>query len=90
MYVQDHTDIGTTTRQSHLHGVAFPVQPDAIDAIQQFRDGRLTYVQLVGNYSSHCVLDIWCIPMTKPLPVWGSDRLTVLCSFLSHWMCAEK
>ena len=48
---QDHVDVGTSTRQSHLHGVAFPINQDALDALEDFRDGRAGYVQLVG--SSH-------------------------------------
>ena len=48
-YLQDHADIGTGTRQSHLHGVSFPVQPDAIDALKQFKQGSIGYLQLVNS-----------------------------------------
>ena len=46
---QDHVDVGTTTRQSHLHGVAFPINQDALNALEDFRDGKAGYVQLVGS-----------------------------------------
>ncbi len=42
--LQDHTDVGTG---SHLHGVAFPVQPEALDAIKQFKRNEVTYIQMV-------------------------------------------
>ena len=47
--LQDHADVGTSTRQSHLHGVAFPINQDALDALEEFREGRAGYVQLVGS-----------------------------------------
>lgn len=45
--IQDHADIGTGTRQSHLHGVSFPIQPEAVEALKQFQQGSLGYLQLV-------------------------------------------
>ena len=45
--MQDHTDVGTGTRHSHLHGIAFPVQPQAMTAIQQFKQKEVDYVQMV-------------------------------------------
>ena len=45
---QDHIDVGTSTRQSHLHGVAFPIEEDALEAIGDIKTGRLQYVQLVS------------------------------------------
>ena len=47
LWFQDHADIGTSTRQSHLHGVSFPVQPEAIETLKQFQQGSIGYVQLV-------------------------------------------
>lgn len=44
---QDHADIGTGTRHSHLHGVAFPVLPEALTAIQQFKNKQVAYIQMV-------------------------------------------
>ena len=44
---QGHNDIGTSTRQSHLHGVTFPIQPEAITAIGALTRKELAYVQLV-------------------------------------------
>lgn len=46
---QDHIDIGTSSRQSHLHGVAFPIEADALEAISDIKTGRLQYVQLVSS-----------------------------------------
>eukprot|EP00731_Ephydatia_muelleri_P000929 Em0001g929a len=43
---EQHADIGTTTRHSHLHGVAFPVDSDALDALVDMKTGKHNYVQL--------------------------------------------
>ena len=45
---QDHVDVGTSTRQSHLHGVAFPIDQDALHALQQLGNKELAYVRLVS------------------------------------------
>ena len=47
--VQDHIDVGTSTRQSHLHGVAFPIDQDALRALQQLHNKELEYVRLVSS-----------------------------------------
>lgn len=39
---EDHTDLGKGS--SHLHGVAFPVQPQALTALQKFKHKQVTYV----------------------------------------------
>ena len=46
---QDHVDVGTATRQSHLHGVAFPIDQDALQALQQLGNKELAYVRLVSS-----------------------------------------
>ena len=46
---QDHVDIGTATRHSHLHGVSFPIDQDALEALEELKNKRSDYVQLVGN-----------------------------------------
>ena len=50
--LQDHIDIGTTTRQSHLHGVAFPIESDVIDALREMKAKRIQYIQLVNTIFS--------------------------------------
>ena len=47
---QDHVDVGTSTRQSHLHGVAFPIDQDALHALQQLWNKELAYVRLVSFF----------------------------------------
>ncbi len=47
---QDQSGIGTTSRQSHLHGIAFPIMPEAVSAIQAMARKELDYVQLVSAY----------------------------------------
>ena len=46
---QDHVDVGTTSRQSHLHGVAFPINEDALSALKQLHNKELEYVRLVST-----------------------------------------
>jgi twinfilin-like protein len=46
---EDHVDIGTTTRHSHLHGVSFPIQSDAMDALNDLKEKKVQYVQLTIN-----------------------------------------
>lgn len=43
---EDHADVGTATRHSHLHGIAFPVQKEVMDAVTKFKNGSVTYVQM--------------------------------------------
>uniref|UniRef100_A0A1X7VR29 ADF-H domain-containing protein n=1 Tax=Amphimedon queenslandica TaxID=400682 RepID=A0A1X7VR29_AMPQE len=43
---QDHVDVGTTTRQSHLQGVSFPLHDDALAAIEDLKKKRIQYIQL--------------------------------------------
>ena len=55
---QGHDGIGTTSRQSHLHGIAFPILPRAVEALQAIARNELVYVQLVSihmyTYAVHC------------------------------------
>ena len=48
-YTQDRVDVGTATRQSHLHGVAFPIDQNALQALQQLGNKELAYVRLVSS-----------------------------------------
>jgi twinfilin-like protein len=48
---EDHIDIGTTTRHSHLHGVAFPIDQDALQALKQLGSKELCYVRLAVDVS---------------------------------------
>lgn len=49
VYVQVQTDIHLDTKQQTLQGVVFPMQRDAIEALEQFRNKRINYVQLVSE-----------------------------------------
>lgn len=40
------TDISVDTKQQTLQGVAFPVDKDAVAALERFRDKKINYVQL--------------------------------------------
>ncbi|PIO35628.1 hypothetical protein AB205_0189740, partial [Aquarana catesbeiana] len=40
------TDIGVDTKQQTLQGVAFPIQRDAFQALEQLKNHKLNYVQL--------------------------------------------
>ena len=39
---------GTTTRTTHLQGINFPFQQDAVDALNSLAQKKLTYVKLVS------------------------------------------
>lgn len=49
------TDIHLDTKQQTLQGVAFPMQRDAIEALEQFRDKRINYVQLEIDFPKECI-----------------------------------
>jgi len=47
---------GTTTRTTHLQGISFPFQQEAVDALKALEQKKLTYIQLVskrGNWMKH-------------------------------------
>ena len=46
--IQARTEIGTQTRHSHLHGVSFPIQEDAMDQLLKLKKKEIMYVQLVS------------------------------------------
>lgn len=46
---QVQTDISVDTKQQTLQGVAFPLHGEAMNALEQFKDKRLNYVQLVSE-----------------------------------------
>jgi hypothetical protein len=60
LHTQQHADIGTTTRHSHLHGVAFPVDSDALDALVDMKSGKYDYIQLVSVCVCACVCVCVC------------------------------
>ncbi|XP_060758914.1 twinfilin-1-like [Neoarius graeffei] len=49
------TDIHLDTKQQTLQGVAFPMQRDAIEALEQFRKRRVNYVQLEIDFPKECI-----------------------------------
>lgn len=42
------TDISVDTKHQTLQGVAFPLHRDAVAALEQYRDKKLNYIQLVS------------------------------------------
>ena len=40
---------GTSTRTTHLQGINFPFQQDAVDALKTLQSKELVYVQLVSH-----------------------------------------
>uniref|UniRef100_A0A672K2J4 Twinfilin-1 n=1 Tax=Sinocyclocheilus grahami TaxID=75366 RepID=A0A672K2J4_SINGR len=49
------TDIHVDTKQQTLQGVAFPMQRDAIQALEQFREKRINYVQLEIDFPKESI-----------------------------------
>uniref|UniRef100_A0A8C9VR76 Twinfilin-1 n=1 Tax=Scleropages formosus TaxID=113540 RepID=A0A8C9VR76_SCLFO len=49
------TDISVDTKQQTLQGVAFPMDHEAIRAIEQFRDRKLNYVQLEIDFAKESI-----------------------------------
>ncbi|XP_022526993.2 twinfilin-1b [Astyanax mexicanus] len=49
------TDIHIDTKQQTLQGVAFPMQRDAIQALEQFREKRVNYVQLEIDFPNESI-----------------------------------
>ncbi|KAJ8374141.1 hypothetical protein SKAU_G00047210 [Synaphobranchus kaupii] len=49
------TDIGVDTKQQTLQGVAFPVHQEAVQALEQFRDKKLNYVQLEIDFDNEII-----------------------------------
>lgn len=45
---QVSTDISVDSKHQTLQGVAFPLHADAMKALEQFRDKKVNYVQLVS------------------------------------------
>lgn len=57
MCVQVHTDIHVNTTKQTLQGVAFPLDGEAVTALQQFKEKKLNYVQLVRDTHSHSAVN---------------------------------
>lgn len=55
--VQVHTDIHVNTTKQTLQGVAFPLDGEAVTALQQFKEKKLNYVQLVRDTNSHSAVN---------------------------------
>ncbi|XP_059367043.1 twinfilin-1-like [Carassius carassius] len=49
------TDIHVDTKQQTLQGVAFPMQREAIQALEQFRERRINYVQLEIDFPKESI-----------------------------------
>ncbi|KAG9346918.1 hypothetical protein AGOR_G00231250 [Albula goreensis] len=49
------TDIGVDTKQQTLQGVAFPMKREAIQALEQFREKKLNYVQLEIDFQNETI-----------------------------------
>ncbi|RXN19754.1 twinfilin-1 [Labeo rohita] len=49
------TDIHVDTKQQTLQGVAFPMQREAIHALEQFREKRINYVQLEIDFPKESI-----------------------------------
>lgn len=49
------TDIGVVTKHVTLQGVAFPMSSDTIQALEQFRNKRLNYVQLEIDFQNEMI-----------------------------------
>ncbi|KAJ8377399.1 hypothetical protein AAFF_G00260590 [Aldrovandia affinis] len=49
------TDIGVDTKQQTLQGVAFPVEQDAIQALEQLREKKINYVQLEIDFEKEVI-----------------------------------
>lgn len=59
------TDISVDTKQQTLKGVAFPIHKDAVAALEQFRDKKLNYVQLLVDFEKELI----CLCSTEPTEV---------------------
>ncbi|XP_056100402.1 twinfilin-1b [Rhinichthys klamathensis goyatoka] len=49
------TDVHVDTKQQTLQGVAFPMQREAIQALEQFREKRINYVQLEIDFPKESI-----------------------------------
>ncbi|KAK3517829.1 hypothetical protein QTP70_021020 [Hemibagrus guttatus] len=49
------TDIHLDTKHQTLQGVAFPMQRDALEALEQFRNKSINYVQLEIDFPKECI-----------------------------------
>lgn len=58
--VQVQTDINVDTKKATLQGVAFPLHQDAQAALEQYRDKRLNYVQLVSPEERKTIIRHLC------------------------------
>ena len=47
-FQQTMRNAGTTTRTTHLQGINFPFQQDAVDALTSLAQKKITYVKLVS------------------------------------------
>ncbi|XP_051546238.1 twinfilin-1-like [Myxocyprinus asiaticus] len=50
------TDINVNTTKQTLQGVAFPLDGEAFAALQQFKDKKLNYVQLIINFEEELIM----------------------------------
>ncbi|XP_065911985.1 twinfilin-1-like [Dysidea avara] len=47
---------GTSTRTTHLQGISFPFQQDAVDALKDLQSKQLAYVQLALNIKEESII----------------------------------
>uniref|UniRef100_A0A8C4RES9 Twinfilin-1 n=1 Tax=Erpetoichthys calabaricus TaxID=27687 RepID=A0A8C4RES9_ERPCA len=50
------TEVGVDSKHQTLQGVAFPVHKDALEALKQFRDKKLNYVQLEIDFQNENIV----------------------------------
>ncbi|KAK7121168.1 hypothetical protein R3I93_022304 [Phoxinus phoxinus] len=50
------TDIHVNTTKQTLQGVAFPLDGEAVAALQKFKDKKLNYVQLIINFEKELIM----------------------------------
>lgn len=82
-------EIGTQTRQSHLHGVGFPIQPEALGQLERLKRKEIMYVQLVSLRSIlnfwYCDVAVMTIEglMSEFIAMINKDQLT-------YWVLASR
>jgi len=50
MLSQVRTDVSVDSKHQTIQGISFPISNDALQKLQELKDGRVNYVQLVGRF----------------------------------------
>ena len=50
MLSQVRTDVSVDSKHQTIQGISFPISNDALQKLQELKDGRVNYVQLVGKF----------------------------------------